>query len=109
MYLKLLIALIFFTFVIKKYFLKLKLYPSLNLYLKSVDKIKYLQNHNYEPQEILNNISSSGFILLIKLGLFLSPYTIIIYLLQKDFELNFFFLTLIPLLPYLVIIKERIK
>ena len=108
MYLQLFIALVFFTFVIKKYFLRLKIYQNYKLYLESIKKIKYLQNHNYDSQVILNNISSSGFVLLIKLGLFLLPYIIIFYLIQKTFELNFLILTFIPLLPYLVIFKKRI-
>lgn len=109
MYLRLFIALIFFTFIIKKFFLKLKIKQSIYLYLESIKRIKYLQKNNHDSQVILNKISSSGFILLIKLGSFLMPYTIIFYLLQKDFKMNFLIVTLIPILPYLIILKKRAK
>ena len=108
MYLLLFISILLFAFFLKKYFFKLKLDQSFKVYLSSIARIQDLQNNKNNTNEILNNISSSGINLLIKLVLLLLPYLTIFYYLQKYFEYNVFFVTLLPLLPYLVIFKKRI-
>ena len=79
---------------------KIKIKEEFKIYIKNLNKLKYLKANKLPLEEIFDNISSSGTKLIIKIFIFIIPYitNLVIF---KFSGLAYIFSTLLASIPYL--------
>ena len=94
------------TFLIKKYFFRIRLVETFNNYKKSIFQLRDFSMDLKEYRHVLNSLCIYGIKLLFKTFIFFIPYLIISSLIII-FEFPIFLIFIIPFLPYLGLFKNE--
>lgn len=98
----LIINLLIWTIIIRKFFYKINFKNTLIEYKTSIYKIKSFSKDLKKSQTLLNNISLIGIVLILKTILISIPY-FSIFLLMINLNFQQIFLIFFPIFPYLIL------
>ena len=98
----LILNLVIWVFIIKKFFYKINFKNSFKKYKNSIYKLKSLSNDLTKSKTLLNNIGSTGIILILKTFLLFLPY-FFIFLVIINFSSQPIFLIFFPMIPYFIL------
>jgi hypothetical protein len=94
------------TFLIKKYFFRIRLAETFLNYKRSIFQLRDFSRDLEEYRNVLNSLCIYGITLLFKTFIFFVPY-LIIFSLIIIFEFPIFLIFIIPFLPYLILFKNE--